>query len=1445
MQDDPVCVAARKDGRKVVTGLWVDDSVDLGAMVDADHVGEEYELAKMVKINIINHQWLEDCLKAWDILPVDNYTARSCWELEIMEAEAKDSEDEAQSSDRGLSDSRGRTPADLYGHIPINGPSVFYGNADVPAGTHVGALQQIREVKDASEWSVDVMADTLSTPNTNVGTISADPEAHAHAPQTDKVEVVAADSEHDKLASHKTFEAGPMEIPITAVPGEFGVFSQEVSTSQQIREVEDASERSLDVIADILNTPKTNGVAISANPDGNLPIHGPTVFTGNADAVVPAGRRLETSQQIREVEDVSKRSLDVRADRLSTPNTNVVTISADPDAHAHASQADKVEAVAADSEHDSMGSRATFQAGPKEIPITAVPGEFGVFPQKVSTSSVRNLGAKRSQIPEDETAAVSVHSNCDLAAYKSKHGKVLSNGSVEADLGKNCSLNAAESTTFVPEEILSRSRSAVAKSPLKSNSQMNDAIVVYKMKPANMNMEENPTTSACPTAGKTERVSFELSFLEAVSAEGSTSKVSSSATADNSETCIPKRVLKPKRRRVSSFQEGRSDSEACRTVSVLSEASTLPAESSTNAGMVTVYKGLHNADEACEDRPEDLQSSKPRSRKRQKTDHNNKENIPANTSLAPKSKHGEKRVSSECARIAVENYKYVIDDRSMTGGNDDGSLAMWEPEPTWFISSGHRLLRKECRSIFLRLKGRICCPSHHWSFQATHFITPELRRTEKFFAAAAAGRWILKPEYLFACNEAGKLVDAESFEWHGDGLNDNQTISLDASRKWQHLKQRAGHGAFYGMRIIIYGECISPSLDTLRRAVRAGDGMILATAPPYTRFLKLGAVSFAVVSAGTPSSNTWVQEFKSHGIPCVNPSYLVDYMCKPSHLEQHKHVPFDMQDLADESLRKVLSSQEGGDAEQSCSSGRMVVVAMPKNMHGSLHCIENASSNKKTVQILIDNGRPTSTLNVELDEPSRNMVENYKMKSNWNYADFYFSYKNKIILPGRTLRSYGISKGCTIDLYTRVRGGRLSFMDYVEEYKASFTEIAKLPDGNLSLKVPIGGCIFLSSFLSCVMATWSQNRRAAISIQSSCMESDVHPIIEFLDYAFLSNDKRLQDRRPPYFDHLIRCLREMKSAVPSPGDKLTIASHASYMLPFDRLLLTISLRRKYKGSSKEEKTKWDGAIRKASLNVALTDRLLELPVFNDIKAAADRRGESYPAELTRSVSFRVSRDYCMHALENRWADDPDAKPSEKDKQIEKFKDDDGIELMLPVHVKKFLANLIEQLILANIDINRELSSAVLHCTKCPIEPTHPVVAEPIGDDYMPTWMLARTKAEQSRLMNMNIGANRARPRNWTTGECSNSASMVNQQPNPWNAGKTLVALSPGAKILPLSSMPSGSSTDGVKAEVSNPVTSVRAQTTQPQVAEGKSKACFDNWKRRQARKARKEAGEKP
>jgi topoisomerase (DNA) II binding protein 1 len=72
-----------------------------------------------------------------------------------------------------------------------------------------------------------------------------------------------------------------------------------------------------------------------------------------------------------------------------------------------------------------------------------------------------------------------------------------------------------------------------------------------------------------------------------------------------------------------------------------------------------------------------------------------------------------------------------------------------------------------------------------------------------------------------------------------------------------------------------------------------------------------------------PSVDAWVQEFMRHNIPCISADYLVEYVCKPGH-PLSKHVLFNMHDLAERSLQKLLKNQEDAiamDAEpESCSA---------------------------------------------------------------------------------------------------------------------------------------------------------------------------------------------------------------------------------------------------------------------------------------------------------------------------------------------------------------------------------------------------------------------------------------------------------------------------------------------------------------------------------------------
>ncbi|KAL8527240.1 hypothetical protein ACS0TY_005210 [Phlomoides rotata] len=239
---------------------------------------------------------------------------------------------------------------------------------------------------------------------------------------------------------------------------------------------------------------------------------------------------------------------------------------------------------------------------------------------------------------------------------------------------------------------------------------------------------------------------------------------------------------------------------------------------------------------------------------------------------------------------------------------NSGNLKV-KTEPAMFILSGHRLQRKEFQQVIKRLKGRVCRDSHNWSYQATHFVVPDpVRRTEKFFAAAASGCWILKTDYLTASNEAGRFLSEEPYEWHKKCLTEDGAINLQAPRKWRLLRERTGRGAFYGMRIIIYGECIAPPLDTLKRAVKAGDGTILATSPPYTRFLNSG-VDFAIVSPVMPHQDIWIQEFLRHEVPCVVADYLVEYVCKPGYSLQ-RHIQYNTHEWAQKSLDNQMNRLE-------------------------------------------------------------------------------------------------------------------------------------------------------------------------------------------------------------------------------------------------------------------------------------------------------------------------------------------------------------------------------------------------------------------------------------------------------------------------------------------------------------------------------------------------------
>uniref|UniRef100_A0A0E0APK3 BRCT domain-containing protein n=1 Tax=Oryza glumipatula TaxID=40148 RepID=A0A0E0APK3_9ORYZ len=638
-------------------------------------------------------------------------------------------------------------------------------------------------------------------------------------------------------------------------------------------------------------------------------------------------------------------------------------------------QVDKTEVVAPNTDFAIVVSHQNMEVVPKSIQVTATISECETFPQEEPTSKVKNASVKRFGNASNKAATRSVKNKDEIVSFKSDGDKV------EVQPEKNHARpNGAECTVFIPEEIPNSKANNAATNNSRDALQMNTALALSKTELA----EKNPGSasadeyrkSSCEKVSQTADVEMpdapivdstgamfsKSGFKEVFPPENAGScpkRLSTNTNMGGPETCTPSivpnnRVRKAAaKRKVSAVQQNSFGDVPCKNSSaVVSEFKFVykrASEGPRNGSKKTMDQNLQSSNEDgardagvsfseddMRDRSKILQNSQARSSKRQKaadlmdgsTDHD-KENLPGNHNIS-KSKYGNSCTSLNSFIQAAGSGKDRLADRGVVEENDCGMLTVLEHR--LFILSGHRLLRKEYKLILRRLKGRVCRDSHQWSFQATHFISPELRRTEKLFAAAAAGRWILKSDYLTACNEAGKFLEEEPFEWHGNGLNNGDTISLDAPRKWRQLRQHTGHGAFYRMQIIIYGECISPSLDTLKRAVRAGDGTILATSPPYTRFLKKpDHVDFAVVSAGTPSADAWVEEFKRQGIPCISADYLVEYICRPGQ-SLNKHVLFNMHDLADKSHAKLLKGQLDdvlGEATEAMQLNQLVRLVDP------------------------------------------------------------------------------------------------------------------------------------------------------------------------------------------------------------------------------------------------------------------------------------------------------------------------------------------------------------------------------------------------------------------------------------------------------------------------------------------------------------------------------------
>ncbi|XP_015891972.3 BRCT domain-containing protein At4g02110 [Ziziphus jujuba] len=1139
--DDPICVAARKDGKTVVTGLWVDHSYDIGMPVDATSVlyrplkdlngipgaknliicltgyqrqdrddimtmvalmgaqfskplvankvthlicykfdGEKYELAKkLTKIKLVNHRWLEDCLRVWEILPEANYN-KSGYELEMMEAEAKDSEDEAEDTSmkqsgleymqkspcivrtsvleadklpklEGLASNV--KPVPTVPNVPLNDDNakdklsvpvlenIFdqasnINNVNIPktlscqdaGGVEVAMSGELPDLHYRTPDGKNVRNDLTCnfgkaerSPPHSDGKFSAKSysrnmprrleEMLTNGSGFSKVPLVGNKVSDELCSSSFTMEEAKdrtgfncVEAPQKEISTDHGEESCGILPQKRMMDASYSSSKTHKISYEAkswLTSPsasdRTLGVqqtSFADNLRGTINSH---FQLSNSRRSPDAAANLIIAESSSAGGEIKKASSFAKLSSCDLPLSKSMSSKSEKDSKTPSScQGFKMTSFS--NVPDVIMGKATNMVGemggphnPQQVVEGLVPGNKDAETENSSGPSDFNLIGNRNIVTKPQRkksiAKRTLGSRPKLVSSRNQKCSIYSNKSIPQN-------DAAICSTVDKNEKSPCAKKLNVSSPTENGEALKDFV---KKDPiaSGGNIYETEFMDDDETEAPEERVEV----LEKIF--GEETAIANQLT-NNTDTPMEEKFeglqYMSSDRKANTHDDTmalKEDRKAAKPDDGVGGKISTPVDSNsigynakkkknTEKGSAVGKTKMKKVPNVVELKYMECTAGEETRNEKNEATEMETENRVSSPAGKPKSPTAPKNKSDNSIEMEKEN-KPIVNEKQrgsetkkhveQLGGKSDmlptktnqnsakllpdssrhvGDVQMRiKSEPSWFILSGHKFQRKEFQQVIRRLKGKCCRDSHQWSYQATHFIAPDpIRRTEKFFAAAASGRWILKTDYLAASSQEGRFLAEKPYEWYKNGLSEDGAINMEAPRKWRLLRERTGHGAFYGMRIIIYGECIAPPLDTLKRVVKAGDGTILATSPPYTRFLDSG-VDFAIVSPGMPRVDMWVQEFLKHEIPCVVADYLVEYVCKSGY-SLERHVLYNTHAWAEKSFAKIQSRAEEvvGDLIQRdkcdsnedlpckvCGSGdRGDVMLICGNEDGSLGC---------------------------------------------------------------------------------------------------------------------------------------------------------------------------------------------------------------------------------------------------------------------------------------------------------------------------------------------------------------------------------------------------------------------------------------------------------------------------------------------------------------------------
>ena len=256
----------------------------------------------------------------------------------------------------------------------------------------------------------------------------------------------------------------------------------------------------------------------------------------------------------------------------------------------------------------------------------------------------------------------------------------------------------------------------------------------------------------------------------------------------------------------------------------------------------------------------------------------------SSTNEQPPSKSA--RASNDCARKASALAEEASPAEQRVGRN---VLSGTRSSRARFVLVCGRTAEREDQAAAVRRLGGQSAYVHDFLPQATHIIVKELRRTEKFLCACAAGRWILKPSYLESCKANNAWLQEQSFEWNNTRKIDKDQKYLwhGAPRRWRQHWEQFHVGPFAQFKCLLLPETHPPP-DVLDKIISAGSGRVVRqdqtpTLAAVQRQVAAG-VTHIVCETLDSAISKWLDVNK---IPYFKGEYIMDLLALKSRPSQN------------------------------------------------------------------------------------------------------------------------------------------------------------------------------------------------------------------------------------------------------------------------------------------------------------------------------------------------------------------------------------------------------------------------------------------------------------------------------------------------------------------------------------------------------------------------------